>query len=111
MLPRLNRLAKKNEYQELYRQGKSAGGRFLLVKAGPNKLGRIRVGIVVSKRAAPKAVHRSKIKRQLRHIVRNDIVSVNSDQDLVIILKKGPRMPSYQDLWADWQIIWSQIKK
>ncbi len=110
MLPRSYRLTKRKDFQEIYRTGRSVGGKLLSVKFKPNDRGHIRAGVVVSKKAVQKAVARNKTKRRIRQIIRSDIMGSQKGYDLAVVVRRLPEEVSYQELQAEWQQIWSQLK-
>lgn len=109
MLPRLHRLTKKKDFDATYQQGKAVGGKLFLIRFKPNQEGRIRVGIVISKKVAKKAVTRNKLKRRIREIVRSVILKSKESVDLVIIVKKAAASASYLELESEWKNILTKI--
>lgn len=109
MLPRLNRLTKKKDFEETYQQGKAVGGNFLLIKTKPNQEKQTRIGIVVSKKVAKKATERNKLKRRIREIVRKKNTKDKLGGDIVIIAKKPSAKASYRELEADWENVLSKL--
>lgn len=109
MLPRPHRLTKKKDFDLTYQQGKAVGGRLFLIRFKSNQEGRIRVGIVISKKVAKKAVTRNKLKRRIREIVRSVALERKENVDLVIIAKKAATNASYLELESEWKNILSKI--
>jgi len=89
MLLLKNRLRKKQEFEEVYKKGKSFSFENITLRFVKNKLECSRIGFVVSGKFSKKAVERNKIKRQLRAILRKNIQLLDSGLDIVIIPKKG----------------------
>ena len=87
MLAAAHRLRDSNAFRRTVSSGRRAGGAALVVHllddvrdagdAGP------RVGLVVGK-AVGNAVVRNRVKRQLRHLVRDDLTHLSASSDLVI---------------------------
>ena len=87
MLAADHRLRDSDAFRRTVSSGRRAGGAALVVHllddvrdagdAGP------RVGLVVGK-AVGNAVVRNRVKRQLRHLVRNDLTYLSASSDLVI---------------------------
>ncbi len=71
MLSKLNRLKKKKDFENVAQKGRQVNRGFLVLKFTPNGKNENRFGFVVSKKVLKRAVDRNKIKRQLRHAVRN----------------------------------------
>jgi ribonuclease P protein component len=68
-LKREDRLKKPEQFNIVYNQGISQADRLLVLKARPNNLEFSRYGISINKRIG-NAVHRNRIKRILREILR-----------------------------------------
>jgi ribonuclease P protein component len=97
MLLLKNRLRKKQEFENVYKKGKSFSFENINVRFVKNNLGHSRIGLVVSGKFSKKAVERNKIKRQLRTILRKNILLLTPGVDAVLIPKKGKKI-SYQIL-------------
>ena len=50
MLQKINRLKKKNDFEAVFKKGKSFKNSFLVLKTAPNKLEESRFGLVVSQK-------------------------------------------------------------
>lgn len=70
MLPKVNRLKRKKDFEQVFKKGKGFKEDFLFLKINNNNLKNNRFGFVVSKDFSKKATLRNKIKRRLREIVR-----------------------------------------
>ncbi|HPN96205.1 MAG TPA: ribonuclease P protein component [Candidatus Moranbacteria bacterium] len=88
MLPRKNRITKKDDYDAIYRYGKVFFSEWLTLKAKRNNSEDTRVGIVVGFKFSKKAVERNNMKRQLREIFRKKLDEMEKGFDLVIIAGK-----------------------
>jgi len=87
MLPKINRLQKKEDFRRLYRQGEfsSIGGIYL--KKGINGLSHTRIGFLVEKKLFKKAVERNRIRRLLREAVRRNIETIKPGMDIIIFYR------------------------
>jgi ribonuclease P protein component len=83
-LNRALRLRKSSEFQRVRQQGRSLTSRLLILAWIPNDVGRLRVGIVVSKRISKLAVERNHIKRLLGEAIRPDIPKLSGGWDIVL---------------------------
>jgi len=110
MLPRLNRLNKRKDFERIHQQGQIARGRLMILKAKRNDFQYSRIGIIVSKKVAKKATQRNKIKRRMRRIVREEIL-LHNGYDFVIILKHDAVSANYEELEDDWQRVWVDINQ
>lgn len=64
--PRLRRLRSKVEFDRVFEQNARSSDAYFSVLARPNTTGHARLGLAVSKKAAPDAVDRNRIKRHVR---------------------------------------------
>lgn len=62
----------------------------LLVSAAPNNISHARLGLVVSKRNAPRAVDRNLVKRTVREWFRNAAIGIDA-LDVVVALRSLPK--------------------
>ena len=86
MLPRLHRLTDGQQFASAIRQGRRAGSRSLVVHLGAEAApGQVppKAGLVVGK-AVGNAVHRNRVKRRLRHLLRDRLPAVPSGAHLVV---------------------------
>lgn len=90
MLPRINRLQKKRDFERVFKEGKGFREDFLFLKLVKNNLKFSRFGFVVSGKVSKKAVLRNKIKRKLREAVRIKLVKIKKGFDglLVVLTEK-----------------------
>jgi ribonuclease P protein component len=87
---RRNRLSRSRDFDAVYRQGRSASTRFLVLYwfARDEDVGEPRLGLAVPK-GTGNAVARNKIKRQLREIWSERLERVPRGRDYVLIAKPG----------------------
>jgi ribonuclease P protein component len=76
MLPTINRLKKKKDFERVFKKGKSFKKDFLSIRISQNNLNKIRFGFIVSQKISKKAFVRNKIKRRLREIVRKNLSDI-----------------------------------
>ena len=70
MLPKKNRLTKKNDFDRVFKKGISVFDYILGIKILKNNLPDSRFGIIVSNKISKKANERNKIKRQIRECLK-----------------------------------------
>ena len=89
-MQRRNRLSRSRDFDAVYRQGRSASTRFLVLYwfARDEDGGEPRLGLAVPK-GTGNAVARNRIKRQLREIWRERLERVPPGRDYVLIAKPG----------------------
>lgn len=87
MLPRANRLNKQKDFDGVFGRGKTKQDNFLVLRFAPNSLGSSRFGLVVSAKAAKKAVDRNRLRRQMSEIIRLNWKNIKPGFDLVLVAK------------------------
>jgi ribonuclease P protein component len=96
-MKRRYRLRKNADFQRVRLSGRSEANRHLVLVALPNKLEHSRFGFAVSKRIG-NAVKRSKIKRQLREVVRLKQNLIEAGWDILLIARVPIRTAAYQEM-------------
>ena len=89
MLPKINRLKKKNDFERVFKKGKSFKEDFLILRMAPNNLKTSRFGFVVSQKVSKKAFLRNKIKRRLRELIRLKLPQLREGRDGILIVSPG----------------------
>lgn len=89
MLDRRQRIAKKDDYDLVYRLGKGAYCEMIRLKYRNNEQGISRSGIIASSKFSNSAARRNRIKRQIREVVRKNIGKIKPGYDLVIMAQKS----------------------
>lgn len=89
MLSSPNRLRKTNDFKRVFKNGKGVQGDKIFMKVRPNKEGAVRIGIIVSKKVAKKAVDRNRIRRILSEGIRAHIHKIKQGRDIVIVVLPG----------------------
>ncbi len=93
------------DFQRLYRRGKSAADKNLVVYARPNKLNKARLGITVSTKVG-NAVTRNKIRRRIRESYRIGASQVKVGVDIVVIARTRASGCRYGDIDASlWKLL------
>ena len=110
MLPAAHRLTESTEFQRVTRQGRRAGSRTLVAHwdqpagtagtAGTGSTLPAAVGFAVSKQVGGSVV-RNRVKRRLRHAVRERLAGLPGDGRLVVRALPAAAAASYQELGAD----------
>src|SRR5579864_5637547 len=91
------RLRRRDDYDAVYRRGRSWANDLLALRALPNGLERSRFGFSVSKRVG-NAVVRNRVKRRLREILR--ALALQRGWDLVFIARPAAAEAGSQSLAA-----------
>ena len=85
MLPRINRIKKKKEFELIFKNSKSFKNSLFIFKVAKNVLEFNRFGFVVSQKVSKKAVTRNKVRRRLAEAVRNETKGIKGGMDVVLI--------------------------
>lgn len=102
MLNAKNRLKKRKEFAYIYKKGNKVHGRGMSVFFVASKYPTPRIGFSVSNKIG-KAIIRNRIKRQLRHIMR-ELVPAIHNYNLIILAHE-------EILNMDYQTMYSTMKK
>ena len=97
MLPKENRLKKREDFNNVFKKGKTTAGKLIFLKALKNNLNISRFGFVISVKISKKAVTRNKIKRQLREIIKRNLPNIKTGIDIVIISRPEIIAKKYQE--------------
>jgi ribonuclease P protein component len=97
MLPKINCLKKRKDFDSVFKKGKGFREKSLFLKIAKNNLAASRFGFVVGKTLSSKASQRNKIKRRLREIISNKLSKVKPGVDAVIVAQKGMRNEGFQE--------------
>lgn len=98
MLPKINRINKKKDFDEIFKKGKSIKDGFLIFKILENNSGKNRFGFIVSQKVAKKAVLRNKIKRRLRAVVGANMKNIKNGADIVLIALPGIEKKEFSEI-------------
>lgn len=101
MLPKNNRLLKKEDFQKTWKSGQSFYTKNLGFKILINKTLSLRLGVIVGNKISKLATVRNKIKRQIREIIRLHKEKITPGYDLVIITLPGIMEKSFHEIEKD----------
>lgn len=87
-LPKRYRLLRPGKFQSVLRHGRQTRDRLFTVYASENALAHVRVGLVVSRKASPKAVVRNRLKRHVRESARKHQQTLHG-LDVVVVAKSA----------------------
>ncbi|PYI52383.1 ribonuclease P protein component [Paenibacillus flagellatus] len=92
------RLTRREDFNKVYRYGKSAANQQYVVYCLPNpRIERFRMGISVSKKLGG-AVVRNRIRRVLKEIARLNEAKIRSHYDFVVIARKPVTEMEYKEM-------------
>jgi len=87
-------LRKNSDFQKVYNNGVYYAGRLIVLYIYENKLGYIRLGIVVSKKIG-NSVKRNRVRRLIRESYRKYEDNIKTGFDYVFLARKGDTLPDY----------------
>ncbi len=91
------RLTNATDFKRVRRFGKSYAHPLVVLVISPNELQISRFGVSVSK-ALGNAVQRNRVKRQLREIIRTELVQASSGWDAVVIARSKLAQASFSEI-------------
>lgn len=97
MLKDVNRLKKRKEFAYLYNHGNASHTSNLTAVYVPTKHRELKIGFSISKKIG-KANIRNLIKRRLRVIVRDEVVHLPNEYNMVIIARTGVDTLTFDEL-------------
>ncbi len=86
-MSKLPTLSKNYEFQRVYKRGKYASSKTLVVYVLPNRSGKCHLGLTTSKKVG-NAVARNRLRRLLRENLRSLYPKLPDDKDIVIVVRK-----------------------
>ena len=100
MIPKISRLKKNEDFQSVFKRGRSFAGENLRLKSKPNGLKVSRFSVVTGLAVSKKATERNRLKRRLNEILRLKIKDgeVKNGTDVVINTKTSALKLDYQQL-------------
>lgn len=110
MLPQQNRLKKKKDFERVFKKGKPTKGSFLLFKIVENELGVPRFGFIIPSKVLKKAVERNKLKRRLRHIVREFLPQIEKGIDGVFVALPQAKGKEFEEVKKEVKNIFQKMK-
>lgn len=111
MLPQVNRLRQRQEFQRIYREGKCCRGCCLTLRArrGDDR-SPPRIGIVVSQKVSKKAVVRNQIKRRIRAALRQLLPQLPPGWQIVVSAKNRATQCEYEDFLRELEELFIQTE-
>lgn len=103
MLPKINRIKKKKDFEVIFKKGHSFRENFLILRALPNNLKINRFSSVVSLKVSPKAVVRNRIKRKISAVVKTKTIKpeeIKKGFDFVFIVLPGFEKKDFSEIKA-----------
>lgn len=85
-LPLKNRLKKRKDFDDVFKNSKTSKGHFLLVKTAKKIAAEPKVGFIVSSKIFKRAVDRNRVRRILANEVQKNLKKIKTDT-IVLVLK------------------------
>lgn len=89
MLAKELRVRKRQDFDSVYKKGKSFSCKYFKLYVLNNGLPKQRCGFSISKKVSKKAVERNKLKRQMSFILRDELNLLNNDIDMIFVLRSS----------------------
>ncbi|RZU99524.1 ribonuclease P protein component [Spiribacter vilamensis] len=106
--PRAARLTQSREFRGVFADARRHGDRQFTILVGQGGAGRPRLGLAVSKRAAPRAVDRNRLKRLIRERFRHHIADLPI-VDVVVMVRPVARQCDNSVLIRSLDKLWQRI--
>ena len=90
-------LVKNHEFRRLYRKGRNAASKYVVVYCGRNGKAENRLGITVSTKLGG-AVQRNRIRRRLKEVYRLNERSLRMGYDIVLVARMRSRAAGWKEL-------------
>ncbi|MDO8669013.1 MAG: ribonuclease P protein component [Candidatus Buchananbacteria bacterium] len=84
MLKVKNRLAKRSDFQSVFKAGQKNFNKLFGIRYKLNNLKNPRIAVVVSNKVSKKATERNKIKRQIRSIISDFLPKFKQNFDIIV---------------------------
>jgi len=98
MLPKINRIKKKKDFEMIFKNSKSFKNNLFILKVIKNNLKLNRFGFVVSQKVSKKAIVRNKVKRRLSEAIRDKMKNIEIGTDSVLIALPGIEKKEFSEI-------------
>jgi ribonuclease P protein component len=98
MFAKKYRITKKEDFDLIFRKGRSFYADFFMVKILRNDLGFSRFSVLVSKKVSLKAVERNAVKRKLREILKKNSLIFPPNSDIIVYANKSILNKSFSEI-------------
>jgi ribonuclease P protein component len=106
--PRAARLTRSRDYRAVFADARRHGDRHFTVLVGHGGADTARLGLAVSKRAAPRSVDRSRLKRLIRERFRHHLATLPA-VDVVVMVRPVARQCDNPALIRSLDKLWQRI--
>ena len=98
MLPKINRVKKKKDFEVIFKKGISFKNELFILKFIKNNLGQSRFAFIVSQKISKKATVRNKIRRRLADIIKSNAGRIKVGIDLILITFPGIEKKEFSEI-------------
>lgn len=98
MLPKINRLKKKRDFEAVFKTGSIFKNNILILRLVKNNLDKNRFGFMVSLKVSKKAVLRNKVRRRLSEIIKRSAGKIKTGTDMVFIALPGIEKKEFSEI-------------
>lgn len=98
MLPKINRIKKKKDFEVIFKNSKSFKSSLFIFKIMENSLSLNRFGFVVSQKVSKNATTRNLVRRRLTEVMKAEINKIAIGTDIVIIALPGIEKKTFSDI-------------
>lgn len=98
MLPKINRIKKKKDFEEIFKKGASFKNSLLILRVLENNLDSSRFAFIVSLKVSKSAVKRNKVRRRLSEIIRANFLEIKNGIDVVLISIPGIEKKDFPEI-------------
>lgn len=105
-----HRLRRAEEFAAVFAEGSTRSGIYFRIHFRPNNLAQGRLGLVVPKRAEPRATRRNYVKRLIRELVRRRMRDIHGF-DLVVRLQKAILREDAASARADLERLLGEVRR
>jgi ribonuclease P protein component len=98
MLPKDNRIKKKNDFELIFNKGRTFKNSFFILKVLSNDLKINRFAFVISKKVSKKAVERNKIRRRIVSFLEANLHNFKEGLDVIFIVLPQAKNKSFAQI-------------
>lgn len=89
MLPKVNRIKKKKDFEIIFKKGTTFKNNLFVLKVVKKNFGKSRFGFIVSSKISKKAIVRNKVRRRLEEIIKAEVANIMGSVDIILISLSG----------------------
>jgi len=98
MLLKINRIKKKKDFGNIFKNSKSFKNDFFIFRIAKNNLGINRFGFVVGLKISKKATIRNKTRRRMVEIIKAEAEKIKNGTDLILIALSGIEKKGFSEM-------------